>query len=155
MSERREQIQKWTPGTQPGVRTSLEGFSIQTTGIVMTGYYVGFLVDSIIGPKLVKNVDRIRAFKVNAAVSGCRATMNARVSRFSETIELSVEDSRPREVHSEDAGPGFFRVAKTGFAPDKVVPCGSDAGRTVALCRADRITLHRLRHCRVRRARRA
>jgi hypothetical protein len=37
-------------GTLLGVRASLEGFSTQTTGYVMTGYYVGFLLGSFIGP---------------------------------------------------------------------------------------------------------
>jgi MFS family permease len=39
-------------GTLLGVRASIEGFSTQTTGFVMTGYYLGFLFGSILGPKL-------------------------------------------------------------------------------------------------------
>ena len=55
-------------GTLLGVRASLEGFSTQTTGIVMTGYYVGFLIGSIVGPKLVKNVGHIRVFAALASI---------------------------------------------------------------------------------------
>jgi MFS family permease len=55
-------------GTLLGVRASLEGFSTQTTGIVMTGYFVGFLVGSILGPKFVKNVGHIRVFAALASV---------------------------------------------------------------------------------------
>lgn len=55
-------------GTLLGVRASLEGFTTQTTGLVMTGYYVGFLVGSIICPKLVKNVGHIRVFAALASI---------------------------------------------------------------------------------------
>ena len=55
-------------GTLLGVRASLEGFSTQTTGYIMTGYYVGFVFGSIIGPKLVKNVGHIRVFAALASV---------------------------------------------------------------------------------------
>jgi MFS family permease len=55
-------------GTLIGVRASLEGFTTQTTGFVMTGYYVGFLIGSIIGPKLVKNVGHIRVFAALASI---------------------------------------------------------------------------------------
>ena len=55
-------------GTLLGVRASIEGFSTQTTGFVMTGYYVGFLLGSILGPKLVKNVGHIRVFAALASI---------------------------------------------------------------------------------------
>jgi len=55
-------------GTLLGVRATLDGFSTQTTGIVMTGYYVGFLLGSTIGPKLVKNVGHIRVFAALASI---------------------------------------------------------------------------------------
>ena len=55
-------------GTLLGVRASLEGFSTQTTGFVMTGYFVGFLLGSIIGPKLVNNVGHIRVFAALASI---------------------------------------------------------------------------------------
>lgn len=55
-------------GTLIGVRASLEGFSTQTTGFVMTAYYVGFLIGSLLGPKLVKNVGHIRVFAALASI---------------------------------------------------------------------------------------
>jgi MFS family permease len=55
-------------GTLLGVRASIEGFSTQTTGFIMTGYYVGFLLGSIMGPKLVKNVGHIRVFAALASI---------------------------------------------------------------------------------------
>ena len=51
-----------------GVRATLEEFSTQTTGLVMTGYFVGFLIGSIMGPKLVKNVGHIRVFAALASI---------------------------------------------------------------------------------------
>jgi len=55
-------------GTLLGVRASIEGFSTQTTGFVMTAYYLGFLIGSIMGPKLVKNVGHIRVFAALASI---------------------------------------------------------------------------------------
>ena len=55
-------------GTLLGVRASLEGFSTQTTGIVMTGYFAGFLAGSILGPRLVRNVGHIRVFAALASI---------------------------------------------------------------------------------------
>lgn len=55
-------------GTLLGVRASLEGFSTQTTGFVMTGYYIGFLLGSTMGPRLVKNVGHIRVFAAMASI---------------------------------------------------------------------------------------
>ncbi|MEI2421597.1 hypothetical protein V6O07_15080, partial [Arthrospira platensis SPKY2] len=38
-------------GTLLGVRASLEGFATTTTGLIMTGYYLGFLFGSIAIPR--------------------------------------------------------------------------------------------------------
>ncbi len=56
-------------GTLLGVRASLEGFATTTTGWVMTGYYVGFLVGSIFVPRLVNNVGHIRVFAALASLA--------------------------------------------------------------------------------------
>ncbi len=64
-------------GTLLGVRASLEGFSTQTTGFVMTGYYVGFLLGSIMGPKFVKNVGHIRVFAALASILSAAMLMHA------------------------------------------------------------------------------
>jgi MFS family permease len=56
-------------GTLLGVRASLEGFSTTTTGLVMTGYYLGFLVGSILMPRLVNNVGHIRVFAALASLA--------------------------------------------------------------------------------------
>ena len=64
-------------GTLLGVRATLEGFSTQTTGYVMTGYYIGFLLGSFIGPKLVKNVGHIRVFAALASILSAAMLLHA------------------------------------------------------------------------------
>ena len=56
-------------GTLLGLRASLEGFPTTATGIVMTGYYVGFVAGSIVVPKLLKNVGHIRVFAAMASLA--------------------------------------------------------------------------------------
>jgi len=52
-----------------GVRASLEGFGTLTTGIVISGYYWGFLIGSQIGPKLVQQVGHVRVFGAFSAIA--------------------------------------------------------------------------------------
>lgn len=52
-----------------GVRAELEGFANFATGIVMSGYYVGFLAGSVIIPKMVNRVGHIRSFGAMAALA--------------------------------------------------------------------------------------
>ena len=56
-------------GTLLGLRASLEGFPTTATGLVMTGYYAGFVAGSVIVPKLVKNVGHIRVFAAMASLA--------------------------------------------------------------------------------------
>jgi len=56
-------------GTLISWRATFEGFSASTTGWIMTGYYVGFLVGSFIAPKLVKRVGHIRVFAAMASMA--------------------------------------------------------------------------------------
>ena len=39
-----------------GVRATLEGLGTGTTGLVMTGYFAGFLAGSVIVPRLLANI---------------------------------------------------------------------------------------------------
>jgi MFS family permease len=50
------------------LRASLEGFSTQLTGILMTGYFVGFLAGSILTPRIVAQVGHIRVFAALASL---------------------------------------------------------------------------------------
>lgn len=51
------------------LRASLEGFSTQLTGILMTGYFVGFLVGSMLTPRIVAQVGHIRVFAALASLA--------------------------------------------------------------------------------------
>ena len=55
-------------GTLLGLRATMEGFSTFTTGIMMSGYFVGILVGSMIAPKLVQRVGHIRVFAALASL---------------------------------------------------------------------------------------
>ena len=52
-----------------GVRASLEGFEVLTTGVVMSFYFLGMLVGSIVTPKLVARVGHIRVFAALASAA--------------------------------------------------------------------------------------
>ena len=51
------------------LRASLEGFTTTTVGIVMMGYYVGFLAGSLIAPKTVLRVGHVRVFAAFASLA--------------------------------------------------------------------------------------
>jgi len=56
-------------GTLIGVRSVLENFSYISTGIVVAGYYVGFLLGSILIPSLLNRVGHIRVFAALASLA--------------------------------------------------------------------------------------
>jgi MFS family permease len=56
-------------GTLLGVRAGVEGFSTFTTGIMMSGYFVGIFIGSFLAPYLVKRVGHIRVFSALASLA--------------------------------------------------------------------------------------
>ena len=56
-------------GTLIGVRATLEGFSFVSTGIVVAGYYFGYLFGSILIPILLERVGHIRVFAALASLA--------------------------------------------------------------------------------------
>lgn len=56
-------------GTLLGVRANLEGFSTFTTGIMMSGYFIGVFIGSFLAPYLVKRVGHIRVFSALASLA--------------------------------------------------------------------------------------
>tara|TARA_Y100001970_G_scaffold57759_1_gene73194 strand:+ start:1591 stop:2829 length:1239 start_codon:yes stop_codon:yes gene_type:complete len=56
-------------GTLLGVRSVLEQFSFISIGFIVTGYYVGFLLGSIIIPIFLKRVGHIRVFAALASLA--------------------------------------------------------------------------------------
>ena len=56
-------------GTLLGLRATLEGFSIFTTGIMMSGYFIGIFIGSFLAPMLVRRVGHIRVFSALASLA--------------------------------------------------------------------------------------
>ena len=56
-------------GNLMGVRSVIEEFNFVATGIMMSGYYVGYFVGSDIAPKLVSRVGHIRVFAAFASLA--------------------------------------------------------------------------------------
>jgi len=56
-------------GTLIGLRATLEGFSTFTTGIMMSGYFIGIFIGSFLAPMLVKRVGHIRVFSALASLA--------------------------------------------------------------------------------------
>src|SRR5271168_817493 len=56
-------------GTLLGVRATLEGYPPYVTGLIMSSYYVGYLVGTRIAPPLLRQVGHIRVFAALAAVA--------------------------------------------------------------------------------------
>ena len=54
-------------GTLIGVRSVLEEFSYVSTCLIVAGYYVGFLLGSILIPILLGRVGHIRVFAAHAS----------------------------------------------------------------------------------------
>jgi MFS family permease len=56
-----------------GVRAQAEGFSTSAIGIIMSCYYVGFLVGTALAPRLIRDVGHVRVFSAFAAVAAASA----------------------------------------------------------------------------------
>ena len=56
-------------GSLLGLRASLEGFGVTATGLVMSGYFIGLLIGSVIVPKFVARVGHIRSFGAMASLA--------------------------------------------------------------------------------------
>lgn len=63
-------------GTLLGVRASVEGFSVLTTGLIMSSYYFGFLAGSLQVPKLIANVGHIRVFAALASIASATVLLH-------------------------------------------------------------------------------
>jgi len=64
-------------GTLLAVRADLEGFSTTLTGLIMSTFYLGFLLGSILTPRLTIKVGHIRVFAAFAALSSAAILLHA------------------------------------------------------------------------------
>lgn len=56
-------------GTLLAMRSQVEGWGERTTGLVMSGYFVGFFLGTFTAPPLIRRVGHIRAFAFHAALA--------------------------------------------------------------------------------------
>lgn len=64
-------------GTLLAVRASLEGFPVVATGFIMSGYFFGYVLGTLLCPALIQRVGHIRAFAAMAAVASASAIAHA------------------------------------------------------------------------------
>ncbi len=64
-------------GTLLGVRGILAGFETGTIGFVMAAYYIGFLLGSILAPRLIDRVGHIRVFAAMASIASLAPLIHA------------------------------------------------------------------------------
>jgi MFS family permease len=64
-------------GTLLAVRADQEGFTATTTGLVMSSFYVGFLLGSISTPRITAQVGHIRVFAALAALASAAILIHA------------------------------------------------------------------------------
>jgi MFS family permease len=59
--------------TSLGVRASIEHFPDSLTGLIMAGYFIGFIAGSFACPPIIRRIGHIRSFTVFAAVAASAA----------------------------------------------------------------------------------
>jgi MFS family permease len=64
-------------GTLLGLRATLEGFPVPLTGIVMSCYYVGYLLGTQGAPRLLRHVGHVRVFAALVAVASASILLQA------------------------------------------------------------------------------
>lgn len=60
-----------------GLRATLEGFPTPVTGVIMSCYYVGYLLGTIAAPRLLRQIGHIRVFAALAAVASAATLVQA------------------------------------------------------------------------------
>lgn len=64
-------------GSLIGLRAGIENFSTILTGVVMSSYYAGFVIGSLLAPRIVNRVGHIRTFSVFASLSSAATLCHA------------------------------------------------------------------------------
>jgi len=54
-------------------RAAIEGFPTETIGLILSGYYLGFVAGCLLGPRVVRRVGHIRSFTALAAIASAAA----------------------------------------------------------------------------------
>lgn len=64
-------------GTLLGLRATDEGFSGTVTGLVMSGYFVGFLAGAYLTPKIIERAGHVRVFAALASIASVAILVHA------------------------------------------------------------------------------
>ncbi len=64
-------------GTLLGLRATLEGFPTPVIGLIMSCYYVGYLLGTLIAPRLLRRVGHVRVFAALAALASVASLAHA------------------------------------------------------------------------------
>ena len=64
-------------GTLLGLRATLEGFPTPITGIIMSCYYVGYLLGTSAAPRMIRQIGHIRVFAALAALASATILVQA------------------------------------------------------------------------------
>lgn len=64
-------------GSLLGIRGAVEGFGTTTVGVIMSSYYVGYLLGSVVAIRLVAGVGHIRVFAAFASVASSAVLLHA------------------------------------------------------------------------------
>jgi MFS family permease len=64
-------------GTLLGLRATIEGFPTPVIGLVMSCYYVGYLLGTLIAPRLLRRIGHVRVFAAFAALASVAALVHA------------------------------------------------------------------------------
>jgi len=64
-------------GTLLGVRASVESFDTTATGLVMTCYFIGFMLGSTATPRVVRTVGHVRVFAAMASMASAAVLLHA------------------------------------------------------------------------------
>ena len=60
-----------------GVRAGMEGFPTVLTGLVMSGYFIGFFGGSLLAPQMIRRVGHVRVFAAVASLCSVAALVHA------------------------------------------------------------------------------
>ncbi|WP_111640255.1 MFS transporter [Marinomonas shanghaiensis] len=60
-----------------GIRASIESFNTSATGLIMSAYYLGFIIGSLLVPNWIKNVGHIRVFAAVASLASITILMQS------------------------------------------------------------------------------
>jgi MFS family permease len=62
-----------------GVRAGVEGFSNKTVGVIMSSYFLGFVIGSYVCPLIIRRAGHVRAFAAMASIASTMAVFHALV----------------------------------------------------------------------------